>query len=306
MVTSAWAKARSGDGEGVCELKKASTRIVLILAAFLTVLPLSSQSALAQAEVKSQDTGAEPAGEQSSQELAKKLANPVASLVSIPFQSNVDFDMSAGSGWRYTLNFQPVIPVTLSKDWNLISRTIVPIIHQGNVTGPNTSQDGLGDAVQSLFFSPNKSRPFIWGAGPVVLVPTATNGALGARQLGVGPTALILKQQNGWTYGTLANHVWRVAGSSTRSRVNATFLQPFLSYTTRDAWTYVVNTESTYDWTSRQWAVPIHLQITRLMRFGKQPVSLGGGMRCWLTSPNGGPQGCGFRIIVQPLFPKRG
>lgn len=246
----------------------------------------------------------EPSSGGEAQELAKKLSNPVASLISFPMQSNFDFKMGTGSGWRYTLNVQPVIPFKLSDKWNLISRTILPIIHQGNVTGPNSSQNGLGDTVQSFFFSPSKREPFVWAVGPVVLIPTATNDALGSRKLGLGPTVLALKQTNGWTLGVLANHIWSVAGKSSRSEVNSTFLQPFLSYNTRDAWTYSINTESSYDWVSNSWAVPIHLSISKLVRFGKQPVSFGGGMRCWATAPGGGPHGCGLRIVVTALFPK--
>ena len=239
------------------------------------------------------------------QELAKKLSNPVASLISLPMQSNLDFGMGAGSGWRYTLNVQPVIPIALSPNWNLISRTIIPIIHQGNVTGPNTSQNGLGDIVQSLFFSPNKTEPFIWAVGPVFLLPTATDGRLGAQKWGVGPTALALKQKKGWTYGVLANHIWSVAGKSSRADVSVTFVQPFLSYSNKQAWTYSINTESTYDWVSNSWSVPINPFISKLVRFGKQPISFGGGVKCWVTAPAGAPEGCGLRIVVTALFPKR-
>ena len=200
-------------------------------------------------------------------ELAKKLSNPVASLISLPMQSNFDFGMGTGSGWRYTLNVQPVIPIALSPKWNMISRTIVSIIHQGNVTGPNQSQSGLGDTVQSLFFSPNKTEPFVWAVGPVFLLPTATNASLGAQKSGLGPTAVALKQKNGWTYGMLANHIWSVAGKSNRADLNATFVQPFVSYSTKDAWTYGLNTESTYDWNSRCWATPIIFSISKLVRF---------------------------------------
>ena len=249
--------------------------------------------------------GAQPDPANEGQELAKKLSNPVASLISLPLQSNFDFGMGTGSGWRYTLNIQPVLPIKLNAKWNLISRTILPIIHQGNVTGPNTSQSGLGDIVQSLFFSPNKTEPFIWAVGPVVLIPTGTDKALGSQKWGLGPTALALKQKDGWTYGVLVNHIWSVAGKSNRSDVNATFIQPFLSYSTKDAWTYSINTESTYDWTSNSWAVPIHPFISKLVRFGKQPISFGGGLRCWVTTPNGGPEGCGLRIVVTALFPKK-
>lgn len=237
-------------------------------------------------------------------ELSKKLANPVASLISFPIQTNFDFRMGTGSGWRNTTNIQPVIPITVNKDWNLISRTIVPIIHQGNVTAPGISQTGLGDVLQSVFISPNKTEPLIWGAGPAILVPTATNSAFASKQLGIGPTVVVLKQQRGWTIGGLWNHIWRVAGGSGRPKVNSDFIQPFLSYSTRDAWTYTLNTESTYDWTSAQWGVPIHFQIAKIVRFGKQPVSFGGALRCWATSPPGGPEGCGIRIVVTGIFPK--
>ena len=238
-------------------------------------------------------------------ELAKKLANPVASLISFPMQSNFDIRMGNGSGWRYTLNVQPVIPIALSPKWNLISRTIIPIIHQGNVTGPGTSQSGLGDITQSLFFSPNKSEPFIWAVGPVFLVPTATNANLGTQKFGIGPTVLVLKQQHGWTVGILANHIWSVAGKSSRAAVNSTFLQPFLSYTTRDGWTYGINTESTYNWNGNTWSVPINPLVSKLVRFGKQPVSFGGGLKCWVTTPSGGPETCSVRIVVTALFPKK-
>ena len=258
--------------------------------------PLSSESSQDQAQ---------PSAATEAQELAKKLSNPVASLISLPMQSNFDVGMGDGSGWRYTLNVQPVIPIALSPNWNLISRTIIPIIHQGNVTGPNTSQSGLGDTVQSLFFSPNKTEPFIWAVGPVILIPTATDAALGAQKWGLGPTALALKQKKGWTYGVLANHIWSVAGKSNRAHVNATFVQPFLSYSTKDAWTYSLNTESTYDWNGGSWSIPINPFISKLVRFGKQPISFGGGVKCWVTTPTGGPEACGLRIVVTALFPKK-
>ena len=238
------------------------------------------------------------------QELAKKLSNPVASLISFPLQGNFDFGMGTGSGWRYTLNVQPVIPIKLNENWNVISRTIIPVIHQSNVTGPGTSQSGLGDLTQSFFFSPNKSEPFIWAVGPALLLPTATDAQLGTQKFGLGPTALILKQVRGWTYGILANHIWSVAGKSSRSDVSATFLQPFLAYTNRQAWTYTINTESTYDWVSNSWSVPINPLVSKLVRFGKQPMSFGGGIKCWVKNPTGGPENCSIRIVITALFPK--
>jgi len=248
--------------------------------------------------------GAPPAAGSDAAALAKKLSNPVASLISVPFQSNFDFKMGpSDDGFRYTMNFQPVIPITLNPNWNLISRTIVPIIHQNDVAG-TSDQTGLGDIVQSFFFSPSKTEPFIWGFGPVLLLPSATNDVLGAEKFGIGPTLVILKQQKGWTYGALLNHIWAVAGKDSRADVNATFLQPFLSYTTRTAWTFTVNTESTYDWTGEQWSVPVNFQVAKLVRFGKQPVSFAAGPRYWANSPSGGPEGLGLRFAVTLLFPK--
>lgn len=237
------------------------------------------------------------------EELAKKLSNPVAALISVPFQSNFDFGMGTGSGWRYTMNFQPVIPISLSPKWNLISRSILPIIHQHNVANIG-SQSGLGDITQSLFFSPTDSKKFIWGAGPVVLIPTATNDLLGTEKFGLGPTLLILKQEKAWTYGLLTNHIWSVAGNDSRASVNSTFFQPLLSYNTRDAWTFGLNAESSYDWTGNHWNVPIHFSVSKLTKFGQHHVSFGGTLRCWATSSPGGPKNCGLRIVVTPLFPK--
>ncbi len=239
------------------------------------------------------------------QALAKKLSNPVASLISLPFQNNFDFGMGPnGDGFKYTLNIQPVIPISLNKDWNLISRTIVPIVYQSNVVG-RTSQFGLSDTVQTFFFSPNKSKPFIWGLGPQFLIPTGTNNYIRSQKFGMGPSLLVMQQNGRWSYGILATQMWSVAGSSKRASVNSTYIQPFVSYTTKTAWTYGLNTESTYDWTGKTWGVPIHITATKLVKLGKQRVSVGGALRCWANSGPSGPTGCGFRLLFTPLFPKK-
>ncbi len=270
-------------------------------------VPSFDDATVAKDEGQSSPAGTPRAPQQTAsdaQELAKKLSNPIASLISVPFQHNFDFGMGPEEdGFRYTMNFQPVIPIALNKNWNLISRTIVPIIHQSDVIG-RTSQTGLGDMVQSFFISPNKSEPFIWGAGPVLLIPTATDDFLGTEKFGLGPTVVALKQQGQWTIGGLWNHIWSVAGAGDRADVNSTFFQPFVSYTTKTAWTFGLNLESTYDFESHQWSIPVHLSASKLVKFGKQPVSIGGALRCWATSPSGAPKGCGFRFIFTPLFPK--
>ena len=173
---------------------------------------------------------------------------------------------------------QPVIPFSLNEDWNLISRTILPIACQNDIAGPSGDQFGLGDTTQSLFFSPAKPGPrrHHLGCRSGLPVPTATDGLLGGRQWGAGPTGVALKQSGPWTVGILANHIWSFAGDDDRSEVNSTFLQPFVSYTTKDAWTFSLNTESTYNWEADEWSVPINFLVTKLVRIDKQPIHLGG------------------------------
>lgn len=237
--------------------------------------------------------------------LAMKLRNPVSSLASVSFRSSLDFAMASDrEGWRYMMDLEPVLPIPLNKDWNLISRTILPVVQQDGIDGSSV-QAGLGDILQSVFISPNKTEPLFWGAGAAVLLPTATDRRLGAGKFGLGPTLAVGKQQRGWTYGALARQIWSVAGHWDRAGVSSTFIQPFAAYTTPTAWTYSLDTESTYDWVGKQWSVPIHFEVTKVLRFGRQPVSVGGALRCWAASPPGGPQACGVRFIVTPLFPTR-
>jgi hypothetical protein len=239
--------------------------------------------------------------------LAKQLSNPVAALISVPFQLNFDQDIGpAEEGDRWTLNVQPVVPIGLNEDWNLISRTILPVVSQDDIFPGAGSQSGLGDVVQSVFFSPKdpSSSGWIWGAGPVFLLPTGSDDLLTADQWAAGPTAVVLKQQGPWTYGALANHLWSFAGDEDRGDVNATFLQPFLSYTTPAAWTFALNTESTYDWEGEEWNVPVNAIASKVARVGGQLVSVGGGLRYWADSPDSGAEGLGVRLVFTLLFPK--
>jgi len=241
-------------------------------------------------------------------DLAKKLSNPVASLISVPFQFNYDTGYGPADGEKAFVNVQPVIPISLNEDWNLISRTIVPIAWQDDIAGKSGDQFGLGDIVQSLFVSPKEPGPsgIIWGVGPVALIPTATDPLLGGEKWGIGPSAVVLRQSGGWTYGALANHIWSFAGDDSRADINATFLQPFLAYTTPDAWTFALNTESTYNWTAETWSVPINFSVSKLVKFGDQPVSLQAGVRYWAESPATGPEGLGARLGLTLMFPKGG
>jgi len=241
----------------------------------------------------------------SSADLAKKLNNPVASLISVPFQFNYDRGIGPDKGEKLTVNFQPVVPISLNDDWNVISRTILPLTWQSDIAGPSGNQFGFGDITQSFFFSPKEPmNGIIWGIGPAFLIPTATDSLLGSGKWGAGPTAVVLTQSEGWTVGALANHIWSFAGQSDREDVSSTFLQPFVSYTTPDAWTFSLNTESTYNWEKSEWSVPINVSVGKLAKFGKQPVSLTAGLRYWAESPEGGPSGFGARFVATFLFPE--
>jgi hypothetical protein len=251
-------------------------------------------------------TATRGAAASSAEELAKKLANPVAALISVPFQLNYDQDIGAARGGdRWQLNIQPVLPVDLNAQWNLISRTILPVVWQDEIYPGAGSQSGIGDIVQSVFFSPKAPTAggWIWGAGPVLLLPTGSDDLLSVKKWGAGPTGVALKQDGPWTYGLLANHLWSFAGSG-RQDVNATFLQPFVSYTTPTAWSFALNTESTYDWERSQWAVPVNAVVSKVTKVGDQLVSVGGGVRYWADAPEGGPHGWGFRFVVTLLFPR--
>jgi len=237
--------------------------------------------------------------------VAKQLANPIAALISVPFQLNYDEDIGPGDGERWTLNVQPVVPISLNEDWNVISLTILPLIDQEDIPAGN-DESGIGDVVQSLFFSPvaPTTSGWIWGVGPVLLVPTASDATLGAEQWGLGPTAVALKQEGPWTYGALVNHIWSFTGDDDRADVNATFMQPFVAYTTPTAMTFTLNSESTYDWEADELALPANAVMSKVVKVGGHLVSVGGGLRYWIEETDASPEGLGFRFFVTLLFPR--
>jgi hypothetical protein len=261
-------------------------------------LPLAASPAPALAQEPTHDAA-----------LAKQLANPIASLISVPFQFNLDSRIGPGDdGRRATLNIQPVIPITLNPGWNIISRTVLPVISQWDIAPGAGHQIGLGDTLQSLFLSPRAPGPsgIIWGVGPAALLPTATDDLLGNGRWGMGPTAVGLRQSGPWTIGMLVNHVWSVGGGTRdgTDNVNRTFVEPFISYTTPDAWTFSLQSESTYDWANDKLTVPINVIAAKLVRIGQQRVSVFLGARYYALSPEAGPKGLGLRAGATFLFPK--
>ncbi len=238
--------------------------------------------------------------------LAKQLQNPVASLISIPFQNNFDSGLGAGqNGTRYTLRFQPVVPSAINKDWNLITRPILTYISQDKVFG-NTSQTGLSDTQLELFLSPSsfKEGELIWGAGAIVLMPTASEAALGTEKWGVGPSACALIQNGHWSYGGLVNQLWSVAGNSARSDISQTYLQPFISHTTSHGSTVTFSSETSYDWVSHQWDVPLIAGASQILPVYGRYVSVGASALYHVESPSTVSK-WGARFVITLLLPDR-
>jgi hypothetical protein len=236
--------------------------------------------------------------------LAQELTNPIASLYTLPIQFNYDRGLGpGGDGTLRQINLQPLIPITLNDDWSLISRTIIPLVDQEGVTGIGKSESGMGDILESLFFSPNKPTRcgWIWGAGPAISIPTATNDALGIDSWAFGPTAVALKTTGQWTVGALVNHLWATGGDS---NYNATYLEPWVSYVLPTNTTVSMSVESNYDWNTSEMSLPINFIVDQLVTIGDQPVSIGVTAKYWADSPKGGPEGWGGRLQLTFVWPK--
>jgi hypothetical protein len=239
---------------------------------------------------------------QFTKELAKKLANPVASLISVPFQNNVDFGIGEINAARNTLNIQPVIPIGLSENLNLVTRYIVPVISQYNFSSLGGSEFGLGDAVVSAFLSPSDSK-IIWGVGPVFLLPIGTDDFLTTKKLGLGPTAVALYQKNGWTYGGLINQIWSVAGDDQRPEVSQMFLQPFISYNWKSGAGVTFGGEFTQNWEASTSIAWITVTAAAVTSFGDQKAQFSLGPKLNVAAPDGSKADFGIRASFVLLFP---
>jgi hypothetical protein len=239
-------------------------------------------------------------------ELAQELTNPIADLMTIPIQMTYDQNIGPeDEGTKLQTNIQPVIPFNLTDEWSAITRTIVPIVQQDEVYPGAGSQSGLGDTSLSIFVSPKQTESgVIWGVGPILLLPTASDDLLGSGKWGAGPAGIVVAMLGPWTVGGLANHVWSVAGDDERPDVSNTFLQPFAAYTWPSAWTVSLQSESTYNWKTEQWSVPFTAAVAKLVRLGKLPVSLQAGLGYWATAPDSGAEGMRFRLQANIVLPK--
>jgi hypothetical protein len=240
-------------------------------------------------------------------DLAKQTQNPVADLVSVPLQNNVNFGVGPGDDLQYILNVQPVVPFRLSEDWNLISRTIVPLIYQPELAPGVGDVFGLGDIQQSLFLSPARPGRLIWGVGPILQLPTATDDALGQGKWGAGPTVVALTMHGPWVLGALVNNVWSFAGASDRPAVNQMLIQPFLNYNLPDAWYVGTSPIITANWKAdrdNRWTVPLGASVGKIVRLGGLPANVQVGGFYNVVRPDAAAE-WQLRIQVQFLFPKQ-
>lgn len=242
-------------------------------------------------------------------ELAQKLANPVSDMVSIPFQFNWNGRIGPyDKGQTAYVNFQPVIPIKVNQDLNIIARTVAPLSWQTSIFPHSGTQWGVGNIEQSFFFSPVKPvGGWIVGAGPILYLPTATDKLLGMAQTGAGPTAIALRIDGPWTYGMLANQVWGFMGPIPQRgyQVNQLYMQPFIAYNTKNAWTFMLNSESMYNWATQKWSMPLNFVVSKMVMIDKQPVSFGVGVRYFAASPHDGPKGFGARAVITFLLPEK-
>jgi hypothetical protein len=222
-------------------------------------------------------TQQKPAAEDNTGDLQKAVQNPVASLISVPLQNKTNFDNGPLDRTQNILNIQPVIPVRVSEDWNLITRIIVPLIYQPDLSQRNLGVMGLGDANPTFFLSPAKPGKLIWGIGPAFILPTSTNSVLGQGKWSGGPSVVLLLQPGHWTIGALVNNVWNFAGESDKPAVNQMLLQYFLNYNLKKGWYITLQPIITANWKAASgnvWTVPFGGGIGRIMKIGFQPVNL--------------------------------
>jgi hypothetical protein len=268
------------------------------------VVPVALVMATAwPATVLAQAPGPAPtsAGDQAT-ELAKQQQNPISSLISVPLQGNWDFGLGDRDATGTIFNVQPVMPFGLSPGANIILRVILPLVSQPG--GDDSRVNGLGDVVATAFFSPAKSGRITWGVGPVFLLPTATNNALGSEKFGIGPSAVVLTQPGPWTLGLLFNHLWSTSGADDREDVNTTFLQPFMNYNLGGGLAVGASMEATGNWNADEhWTAPLLFSVSKVARLGRRPVNFVVAAGPTVASPAGGAN-WRFRFMAVVLFPR--
>ena len=307
-------------------MKNTPTKAALVTPVANFFVPILLTFALLSANAAASDSDQESQTEK----LAKATQNPIANLISVPFQNNFNFGIGPNDATRWILNVQPVIPITLNKDWNLITRTVVPIINQpspGSVIpsafGPSTSNVslqsvkpshafgipsafGLGDINPTVFLSPAKPGKLIWGVGPTMTFPTATEPLLGNGKWTAGPSLVLLTEPGHWVIGALANNQWSFAGWGKKS-VDAFLVQAFINYNFPHGWYVTTQPVITANWlaaSNERWTLPIGGGVGKILKLGKQPINVQLEAFDNVVTPNRGGPDWQLRFQVALLFPK--
>jgi hypothetical protein len=251
----------------------------------------------------------------STEALAKAAQNPVANMSSLPLLLNATFDYGLEGqpkrDTQYVLNIQPVVPFTLNDKWIVITRTILPVVGQPLPFGDGSPVGGIANLQETLFFSPAKPGRIIWGVGPVVQFPTASNHVLGSSKWSGGPSFVVLAMPGNWVFGVLAQNVWSFAGPNNAPKVNQFLLQYFINYNFKGGWYVTSAPINTADWTQAQnkdkWTVPVGIGVGKIMRWGKQPVNMQLHYYYNVVRPTGAvPSGpYTVRFFLQFMFPRK-
>lgn len=298
MVSRSRAGSRSDTGAGASNNRgKTLNRLLREVMSTLALL----LSIIGTGAAKAEDAG------HSTERLAKEAQNPVADMISLPFQFNTNFDYGPYDKVQEVINIQPVVPFALSADWNLITRTIVPLISQPQMSPTDGRDFGLGDITPTFFLSPARAGRFIWGVGPAFLLPTATGKQFGSGKWGAGPAAVGVVMDGPWVYGALINNIWSFAGDSDRADVNQMTLQPFVNYNFKGGWYVASAPLITANWLAdddNRWTLPLGAAVGRVFRLGKQPINAQLGAYYNVVAPDANGPGWQIRAQVQFLFPK--
>ena len=281
--------------------------LFLLCAFILSGMQVSAQDDTQSKPATANTARTQPAADGDTEALAKAAQNPVASMISVPLQNNTAFGVGPYDRTLNVLNIQPVIPISISENWNLITRIIQPIVWQPNVSQTSQGWFGLGDMNPTFFFSPAKPSKLIWGVGPTFVIPTATADQLGQGKFSMGPGVVLLTTPGKWVIGTLINNVWSVAGSGSRPPVNQMLLQWFVNYNMKKGWYLASSPIITANWRASSGNVltlPFGGGVGRIMKLGNQPVNLLAQLYGNAVYPTG-TSPWSMRLQIQFLYPKK-
>jgi len=310
--------------------KRFSRLVTLIsLFALLACASMFAQQSPDPAADRSAPAGATEEHPASTAALQKASQNPVANLISFPLQDNTNFGIGPFDRNQNVLNIQPVIPVKVSENWNVIIRWIWPVIWQpapGSINlqavgieentpeflqAQNAQKQagvyGFGDMTPTFFLSPSKPGKLIWGVGPVFVLPSATSKFLGQGKVSIGPSVVLLTQPGHWTIGALVNNVWSIAGSGGRPDVNQMTLQYFINYNLKKGWYLTSAPIITGNWeasSGKQMVVPFGGGMGRIMKLGVQPVNISTMFFGNAVYPSGGSP-WSMRLQFVLMFPQK-